>query len=63
MAVDAIVQLEKLVDQLLAERANLQGHNRDLTEECDRLVKDRSRVSAELDKLLAKLKSLEEGSQ
>ena len=58
MALEAIAQLEKLVDQLLAERIELQGRNRELTAECERLVEDRSRVSDELDKLLGKLEGL-----
>lgn len=55
MALEAIAQLEKLVDQLLTERIGLQDRNRELTVACERLVNDRSRVSAELDKLLGKL--------
>ena len=62
MALEAIARLEELVDQLLTERADLQGHNRDLTAECDRLVQDRSRVSDALDKLLDKLDRLERES-
>ncbi len=58
MALEAIAQLEKLVDQLLAERIELQDRNRELTTECGRLVEDRSRVSDELDKLLGKLEGL-----
>ena len=58
MALEAIAQLEKLVDQLLAERIELQDRNRELTAECERLVEDRSRVSDELDKLLGKLEGL-----
>jgi FtsZ-binding cell division protein ZapB len=58
VALEAIAQLEKLVDQLLAERIELQDRNRELTAECERLVEDRSRVSDELDKLLGKLEGL-----
>ncbi len=58
MALEAIARLEKLVDQLLAERIELQDRNRGLTAECERLVEDRSRVSDELDKLLGKLEDL-----
>ncbi|MDH3454230.1 MAG: cell division protein ZapB [Desulfuromonadales bacterium] len=59
MALEAIARLEELVDQLLAERIELQERNRELTAECDRLLQDRSRVSDELDKLLDKLEHLE----
>ena len=59
MTLEAIAKLEKLVDQLLAERIELQDRNRELTAECERLVEDRSRVSDELDKLLGKLEGLE----
>ena len=58
MTLEAIAQLEKLIDQLLAERIEQQNRNRELTAECERLVNDRSRVSNELDKLLAKLEGL-----
>jgi FtsZ-binding cell division protein ZapB len=58
VALEAIAQLEKLIDQLLAERIELQDRNRELTAECERLVEDRSRVSDELDKLLGKLEGL-----
>jgi hypothetical protein len=58
VALEAIAQLEKLVDQLLAERIELQNRNREITAECERLVGDRSRVSDELDKLLGKLEGL-----
>ena len=63
MALEAIERLEKLVDQLLTERIELQEHNRQLTAECDRLIQDRSRVCDELDKLLGKLEHLEGKSQ
>jgi hypothetical protein len=56
---EAIAQLEKLVDRLLAERIEMQERNRTLTAERDRLVQDRARVSKELDKLLDKLERLE----
>lgn len=59
MSLQAIARLEELVDRLLAERIELQEQNRQLTAECDRLVKDRSRVSEELDRLLGKLERLE----
>jgi len=59
VALKAITQLEELVDRLLAERGELQDRNRDLSEERDRLVKDRLRVSGELDELLKKLDRLE----
>lgn len=59
MTLELIVRLEKLVDQLLVERIELQERNQELTAECDRLVEDRSRVSGELDKLLGKLENLE----
>lgn len=63
MALEAIAQLEKLVDQLLTERIELQGLNQELTAECDRLLQDRSRVCDELDKLLGKLEHLEGKTQ
>lgn len=63
MALEAIARLEKLVDQLLTERIELQGRNQELTTECDRLMQDRSRVCDELDKLLGKLEHLEGKSQ
>ena len=59
MTLEAIAKLEKLVDQLLAERIEQQDRNRELTAECERLINDRSRVSDELDKLLGKLEGLE----
>jgi FtsZ-binding cell division protein ZapB len=59
VTLELIVRLEKLVDQLLVERIELQERNQELTAECDRLVEDRSRVSGELDKLLGKLENLE----
>ena len=59
MALEAIARLEKLVDQLLTERLELQEHNRQITAECDRLINDRSRVIEELDRLLDKLERLE----
>jgi vacuolar-type H+-ATPase subunit I/STV1 len=55
---EAIARLEELVDRLLVERVDLQERNRGLTEERDRLVKDRTRISDELDKLLQKLEKL-----
>lgn len=58
MTLESIARLEKLVDQLLAERIEQQDRNRELTAECERLINDRSRVSDELDKLLGKLESL-----
>ena len=63
MTLEAITQLEKLIDQLLAERAELHKRNRELTVETERLIQDRSRVSSELDKLLGKLESLEGEAQ
>jgi len=60
VTLEAIAQLEKLVDQLLAERIEQQDRNRELTAECERLINDRSRVSNELDKLLGKLEGLGE---
>lgn len=63
MALEAISRLEELVDQLLAERIELQARNRQLTVEFDGLLQDRSRVSAELDKLLDKLECLEGKTQ
>jgi len=59
VASKAITQLEELVDRLLTERVELQDRNRDLSEERDRLVEDRLRVSGELDELLKKLDRLE----
>lgn len=59
MSLEAIAQLEKLVDRLLAERIELQDRNRALSGERDRLVQDRARVSKELDNLLGKLERLE----
>ena len=63
MALEAIERLEKLVDQLLTERIELQERNQQLAAECDRLIQDRSRVCDELDKLLGKLEHLEGKSQ
>ncbi len=63
MALEAIARLEKLVDQLLTERIELQGRNQELTTEYDRFMQDRSRVCDELDKLLGKLEHLEGKSQ
>ena len=63
MTLDAIAQLEKLVDQLLAERIELQERNRELAAEGGRLIDDRARVSDELDKVLAKLDRLEKEAQ
>jgi hypothetical protein len=63
VTLEAIAQLEKLVDQLLAERIEQQDRNRELTAECERLINDRSRVSDELDKLLGKLEGLEGKAQ
>lgn len=59
MALETIARLEKLIDRLLAERIELQGRNRELSEERDRLIEDRARVSGELGKLLEKLELLE----
>ena len=63
VALEAIARLEELVDQLLAERVELQERNRELSAECDRLLQDRSRVSNELGKLLDKLEHLEGKNQ
>ena len=63
MALDAVARLEKLVDQLLVERIELQERNQGLSAECDRLMQDRSRVCDELDKLLGKLEHLEGKNQ
>jgi FtsZ-binding cell division protein ZapB len=59
VSLQAIARLEELVDQLLAERLDLQERNRQLSAECERLVDDRARVSEELDRLLGKLERLE----
>jgi hypothetical protein len=59
VALEAIKRLEKLVDRLLSDRAELQERNLELTAERDRLLQDRSRVTDELDKLLDKLERLE----
>ena len=59
MALEAIKRLEKLVDRLLSDRADLQERNLEVTAERDRLLQDRSRVADELDKLLDKLERLE----
>ena len=59
MALEAIKRLEKLVDRLLSDRADLQELNLEVTAERDRLLQDRSRVTDELDKLLDKLERLE----
>ena len=59
MALEAIKRLEKLVDRLLSDRADLQERNLEVTAERDRLLLDRSRVTDELDKLLVKLEGLE----
>ncbi|TNF49243.1 MAG: cell division protein ZapB [Deltaproteobacteria bacterium] len=56
---EAIKRLEKLVDRLLSDRADLQERNLEVTAERDRLLQDRSRVADELDKLLDKLERLE----
>jgi hypothetical protein len=63
VALEVIKRLEKLVDRLLSDRAELQERNQEVTAERDRLLQDRSRVSDELDKLLAKLEQLEGKSQ
>ena len=63
MALEAIARLEKLVEQLLTERVELQERNQELTAECERLIQDRSRVCDELDSLLGKLEHLEGKSQ
>ena len=59
MALEAIKRLEKLVDRLLSDRADLQERNLEITAERDRLLQDRSRVTDELNKLLDKLERLE----
>jgi len=59
VALEAIKRLEKLVDRLLSDRADLQERNREVIAERDRLLQDRSRVTDELDKLLDKLERLE----
>lgn len=59
MTLEVIARLEELVNRLLAERVELQGRNRELGAECDRLIQDRARVSCELDSLLDKLEALE----
>ncbi len=59
MALEAIKRLEKLVDRLLSDRADLQERNLEVAAERDRLLQDRSRVTDELDKLLDKLERLE----
>lgn len=59
MALEAIKRLEKLVDRLLSDRADLQERNLEVTAERDRLLQDRSRVTDELDKLLDKFERLE----
>jgi hypothetical protein len=63
VALEAIARLEKLIDQLLAERVELLERNQGLEADSERLIRDRSRVSAELDKLLGKLKHLEGKAQ
>jgi len=59
VALEAIKRLEKLVDRLLSDRANLKEYNLEVTAERDRLLQDRSRVTDELDKLLDKFERLE----
>jgi hypothetical protein len=59
VALEAIKRLEKLVDRLLSDRADLQERNLEITAERDRLLQDRSRVTDELDKMLDKLERLE----
>jgi len=59
VALEAIKRLEKLVDRLLSDRADLQERNLEVTAERDRLLQDRSRVTDELAKLLDKLERLE----
>ena len=58
VALDVIARLEELVDQLLADRKELQERYHALSEERDRPSRDRSRVSDELDKVLGKLECL-----
>lgn len=62
VASEAITRLEKLIDRMLAERAELQGRNEKVVAERDGLLKDRAKVRAELDKLLARLELLERKS-
>ena len=62
VASEAITRLEKLIDRMLAERAELQGRNEKVVAERDGLLKDRAKVRAELDKLLDKLALLERKS-
>jgi len=59
VSLESLARLEKLVDRLLAERVEMQERNRALSDERDRLVQDRTRVSNELDILLDKLERLE----
>lgn len=63
MSLETIARLEKLVDQLLAERLEMQARNTKLAAERDRCLEDRTRVSKELDKLLEKLEQLGGESQ
>jgi hypothetical protein len=58
VAQDMLLQLESLIDRLLAERSELLEKNRGLAAERDRLLDDRSRIDSELDKLLGKLNAL-----
>jgi len=59
VSLQAIARLEELVDRLLNERIELQERNQQLAADCDRLIKDRTRVGEELDRLLDKLEGLE----
>lgn len=55
MKPELLARLEKLVDRLLEERAELLEQNQALTVERQALLEDRARVEAELDSLLDKL--------
>lgn len=61
LSLESIARLEDLIDQLLAERADLMERNEALSAEHDRLMNDRSRINQELGELLDKLERLERG--
>lgn len=63
MDVELIARLEQMIDRLLSERGQLLRRNRDLAGECERLRAERLRIGGELDGVLARIDSLEEGGR
>ena len=63
MSRDPVERLEKLVARLLNERTELLQCQRVLTDERDRLLTDRARISGELESILTKLERLEGGER